>query len=204
MASVELPGQVLLRTCDSWDLLGRRFFVAGPLRPPMPRPRSRYVTRWRLGSSRCWHAGLDVASHTTQCRSHPGRCRRVLAEVIPTAPEIPHIPATLGSARATAHRRVRKTWRVHLCDSRRRYRPRSRTVPSVGELARKTEQNAASLDMPTQRLPRCGAEQLPFGLRLAADAHNAGAKVDFSVQHPDGRLVDAIVELTHRHPDAQP
>ena len=64
------------------------------------------------------------------------------------------------------------------------------------------EQTAASLDMPVAALAGMRREQpLPHGLReLLAALHGAGAAVDFSVLHPDGRLLDVpLPAWTHRH-----
>lgn len=214
MASVELPGQQVL---SELAIRGISDVVLSVVASPTStvvggatQSIRDLVAAWEQQDVLAREVAVDVASHTPQVDPILDELLEVLAEVDPTAPEIPYYSATLWDPRE------RPSFTGEYWVENLRYTVRFAAAVQAalkdgyrvfGELAPHplltyaVEQNAASLDMPIATLAAMRrGEQLPFGLRgFVADVHNAGAKVDFSVQYPDGRLVDApLPSWTHR------
>lgn len=213
MASVELPGQQVL---SELAIRGISDVVLSVVASPTStvvggatQSIRDLVAAWEQQDVLAREVAVDVASHTPQVDPILDELLEVLAEVDPTAPEIPYYSATLWDPRE------RPSFTGEYWVENLRYTVRFAAAVQAalkdgyrvfGELAPHplltyaVEQNAASLDMPIATLAAMRrGEQLPFGLRgFVADVHNAGAKVDFSVQYPDGRLVDApLPSWTH-------
>ncbi len=140
-------------------------------------------------------------------------CSRSLAEVDPTAPEIPYYSATLWDPRERPSL-TGEYWVENLRGTNLRFAAaagkRSGRVPVFGEgwlrircSPTRSSRTPPVSFMPIATLPRCGAGTAPFGLRgFVADVHNAGAKVaSLSSTLMGGGC--AIAE-SWTHPDAQP
>lgn len=160
------------------------------------------VASWELHDVLAREIAVDVASHSPQVDPILDDLADELADLQPRPPEIPFYSATLYDARERP-----------VCDAEYwvqnlrqmvRFAPAVRAAMEEGYrvfaevaphplLTHALEQTARSLDTPLAALAVMRRGQaLPFGLRgFVADLHGAGAAVDFSVLHPDGRLVDA-------------
>ncbi|OBJ19185.1 sulfolipid-1 biosynthesis phthioceranic/hydroxyphthioceranic acid synthase [Mycobacterium colombiense] len=223
MASVELPGQQVL---SELSIRGVSDVVLSVVASPTStvvggdtQTIRDLVAAWQEQDVMAREVAVDVASHSPQVEPILDELVDALAELQPTAPEVPYYSATLWNPRERPSF-TGEYWAENL-----RYTVRFAAAVQAalkdgfrvfGELAphplltHAIEQNAGSLDMPIAALaamrrrepgvpPACGGE-LPFGLRgFVADVHSAGAQVDFAVQYPTGRLVDApLPTWTHR------
>ncbi|AKN16434.1 mycocerosic acid synthase (polyketide synthase) [Mycobacterium haemophilum DSM 44634] len=214
MASVELPGQQVL---SELSIRGLSDVVLAVVASPTStvvggdtQAIRDLVAAWQEQDVMAREVAVDVASHTPQVEPILDDLVEALADLKPTEPEIPYYSATLWNPRERPSF-TGEYWAENL-----RYTVRFAAAVQAalkdgfrvfGELAPHPlltyaiEQNAASLDMPISALAAMRREQeLPFGLRgFVADVHSAGALVDFSVQYPDGCLVDApLPTWTHR------
>lgn len=221
MASVELPGQQVL---SELSIRGISDVVLSVVASPTSavvggdaKAIRDLVAAWQEQDVMAREVAVDVASHSPQVESILDELVEVLADLQPTAPEVPYYSATLWNPRE------RPSFTGDYWAENLRYTVRFAAAVQAalkdgfrvfGELAphplltHAVEQNAGSLDMPIAALaamrrepgvpPACGG--LPFGLRgFVADLHSAGAQVDFSVLYPAGRLVDApLPTWTHR------
>ncbi len=168
------------------------------------------VAAWRQRDVMAREVAVEVAAHSPQVDPILDELVEALADLEPRAPDVPYYSATLWNPRE------RPSFDADYWAENLRYTVRF--APAVqaalkdgfrvfGELAPHplltdaVEQNAAGLDVPIAALTGMRSGQaLPFGLRgFVADLHSAGAAVDFSVQYPSGRLVDApLPTWTHR------
>ncbi|MGO9693042.1 MAG: sulfolipid-1 biosynthesis phthioceranic/hydroxyphthioceranic acid synthase [Mycobacterium sp.] len=214
MASVELPGQQVL---SELSIRGISDVVLSVVASPTStvvggdtETIRDLVAAWQEQDVMAREVAVDVASHSPQVDPILDELVEALADLEPMTPEIPYYSATLWNPRE-APSFTGEYWAENL-----RYTVRFAAAVQTalkdgfrvfGELAphplltHAVEQNAASLDMPIAALAAMRREQdLPLGLRaFVADVHSAGAAVDFSVQYPTGRLVDApLPTWTHR------
>jgi mycolipanoate synthase len=214
MASVELPGQQVLS-----ELSVRGVFdvvlsvVASPTSTVVGGDTQTIrdlVAAWQEQDVMAREVAVDVASHSPQVDPILDELVEALADLKPTAPEVPYYSATLWNPRE------RPAFDGEYWAENLRYTVRFAAAVQAalkdgfrvfGELAphplltHAVEQNAGSLDVPIAALAAMRREQeLPFGLHsFIAGVHSAGAVVDFSVQYPTGRLVDApLPTWTHR------
>lgn len=160
------------------------------------------VASWELHDVLAREIAVDVASHTPQVDPILDDLADALADLQPMRPEIPFYSATLYDAREQPV--CDADYWVQNLRQMVRFAPAVRAALEEGYrvfaemaphplLTHAVEQTARGLDMPLAALAVMRRGQtLPFGLRnFLADLHSAGAAVDFSVLHPEGRLVDA-------------
>jgi mycolipanoate synthase len=215
MASVELPGQQVL---SELSIRGVSDVVLSVVASPTStvvggdiESVRDLVAAWQEQDVMAREVAVDVASHSPQVDPILDELVAALADLKPTAPEVPYYSATLWNPKEQPAFDG-DYWAENL-----RYTVRFAAAVQAalkdgfrvfGELAphplltHAVEQNAAGLDMPIASLAAMRREQeMPFGLRgFVADVHSAGAAVDFSVQYPDGHLVDApLPTWTHRN-----
>lgn len=223
MASVELPGQQVL---SELSIRGISDVVLSVVASPTStvvggdtQTVRDLVAAWQGQDVLAREVAVDVASHSAQVEPILDALVEALADLQPMAPEVPYYSATLWDPRE------RPSFAGDYWAENLRYTVRFAAAVQAalkdgfrvfGELAphplltHAVEQNAASLDMPIAALaamrrrepgvpPACGREP-PIGLRgFVADVHSAGAVIDFAVQYPTGRLVDApLPTWTHR------
>ncbi|MDM4138901.1 MULTISPECIES: type I polyketide synthase [Mycobacterium] len=223
MASVELPGQQVL---SELSIRGISDVVLSVVASPTStvvggdtQTIRDLVAAWQEQDVLAREVAVDVASHSPQVEPILDELVEVLADLRPMAPEVPYYSATLWDPRERPSF-TGEYWAENL-----RYTVRFASAVQAalkdgfrvfGELAphplltHAVEQNAASLDMPIAAVaamrrrepgaPPARGGELPGGLRgFVADVHSAGAVIDFSVQYPTGRLVDApLPTWTHR------
>ncbi|MGV0044522.1 sulfolipid-1 biosynthesis phthioceranic/hydroxyphthioceranic acid synthase [Mycobacterium colombiense] len=214
MASVELPGQQVL---SELSIRGISDVVLSVVASPTStvvggdtQAIRDLVAAWQEQDVLAREVAVDVASHSPQVEPILDELVDALADLQPTAPEVPYYSSTLWNPRE------RPSFTGDYWAENLRYTVRFAAAVQAalkdgfrvfGELAphplltHAVEQNAASLDMPIAALAAMRREQeLPVGLRgFVADVHSAGAQVDFAVQYPTGRLVDApLPTWTHR------
>ncbi len=214
MASVELPGQQVL---SELSIRGVSDVVLSVVASPTStvvggasQTIRDLVAAWQEQDVMAREVAVDVASHSPLVDPILDELIDVLADIRPAEPEIPYYSATLWNPRERPSF-TGEYWAENL-----RYTVRFAAAVQAalkdgfrvfGELAPHplltyaVEQNAGSLDMPIAALAAMRrGQELPFGLRgFVADVHGAGALVDFSVQYPSGRLVDApLPTWTHR------
>ncbi len=206
MASVELPGQQVL---SELSIRGISDVVLSVVASPTStvvggdaQAIRDLVAAWQEQDVMAREVAVDVASHAPQVEPILDELVEALADLQATEPEVPYYSATLWDPRE------RPSFTGDYWAENLRYTVRFAAAVQAalkdgfrvfGELAphplltHAVEQNAASLDMPIAALAAMRREQeLPVGLRdFVADVHSAGARVDFSVQYPTGRLVDA-------------
>ncbi len=214
MASVELPGQQVLSELSIRGVSDVALsVVASPTSTVVGGDAEairELVAAWQEQDVLAREVAVDVASHSPQVEPILEELVEALAELKPTVPEVPYYSATLWDPHE------RPSFRADYWAENVRYTVRFAAAVQAalkdgfrvfGELAphplltHAVEQNAANLDMPIAALAAMRREQgLPAGLRgFVADVHSAGALVDFSVQYPSGRLVDApLPTWTHR------
>lgn len=214
MASVELPGQQVLSELSIrgiYDVV--LSVVASPTSTVVGGDAQAIrdlVAAWQEQDVMAREVAVDVASHSPQVEPILDELVEVLADLQPAAPEVPYYSATLWDPRE------RPSFSADYWAENLRYTVRFAAAVQAalkdgfrvfGELSphplltHAVEQNATSLDMPIAALTAMRREQeLPVGMRgFVADVHSAGALVDFSVQYPSGRLVDApLPTWTHR------
>lgn len=214
MASVELPGQQVL---SELSIRGISDVVLSVVASPTStvvggdtQTIRDLVAAWQEQDVMAREVAVDVASHSPQVEPILDELVEALADLQPMAPEVPYYSATLWNPRE------RPSFSGDYWAENLRFTVRFAAAVQAalkdgfrvfGELAphplltHAVEQNAGSLDMPIAALPAMRREQeLPYGLRgFVADVHSAGARVDFSVQYPSGRLVEApLPTWTHR------
>ena len=214
MASVELPGQQVL---SELSIRGVSDVVLSVVASPTStvvggetQTIRDLVAAWQEQDVMAREVAVDVASHSPQVEPILDELLEALAGLEPREPEVPYYSATLWNPRE------RPSFTGDYWAENLRYTVRFAAAVQAalkdgyrvfGELAphplltHAVEQNAGSLDMPIAALAAMRREQeLPVGLRgFLADVHSAGAAVDFSVQYPAGRLVDApLPTWTHR------
>ncbi|UXA05688.1 type I polyketide synthase [Mycobacterium sp. SMC-2] len=206
MASVELPGQQVL---SELSIRGITDVVLSVVASPTStvvggdaQAIRDLVAAWQEQDVMAREVAVDVASHSPQVEPILDELIEALAGLEPREPEVPYYSATLWNPRE------RPSFTGDYWAENLRYTVRFAAAVQAalkdgfrvfGELAphplltHAVEQNAASLDMPIVALAAMRREQeLPAGLRgFVADVHSAGAAVDFSVQYPTGRLLDA-------------
>lgn len=214
MASVELPAKQVL---SELAVRGIKDVVVAVVASPQStviggatQTVRDLVAAWEERDVMAREIAVDVASHSPQVNPILGELSEALAELNPMTPEVPFYSATQFDPREEP-----------VCDSRYwvdnlrnmvRFAAAVRAALEDGHrvfaelaphplLTHALDQTARSLDMPLAALASMRREQpLPFGLRgFVADLHAAGAGIDFSVLHPNGRLVDApLPTWTHR------
>ncbi|OBF77271.1 polyketide synthase [Mycobacterium sp. 852002-51613_SCH5001154] len=214
MASVELPGAQVL---SELSIRGISDVVLSVVASPTStviggdtQAIRDLVAAWQEQDVLAREVAVDVASHSPQVEPILDELVEALAGLEPREPEIPYYSATLWNPRE------RPSFAGDYWAENLRYTVRFAAAVQAAlkdgfrvfaELAphplltHAVEQNAASLDMPIAALAAMRRDQeLPIGLRgFVADVHSAGAAVDFSVQYPTGRLVDApLPTWTHR------
>ncbi len=214
MASVEMPGQQVLSELSIRGISNVALsVVASPTSTVVGGDTEAIrdlVAAWQLQDVEAREVAVDVASHSPQVDPILNELVEALAEIEAEAPEVPYYSATLWNPKD------RPSFDADYWAENLRYTVRFAAAAQAalkdgfrvfGELAphplltHALEQNAANLDMPIAALAAMRREQeLPSGLRgFVADVHGAGAAVDFSVQYPSGRLVDApLPTWTHR------
>jgi polyketide synthase 5 len=170
------------------------------------------VAEWEQRDVMARIVPTDVAFHSPQVDPILGELTEALADIAPHTPEIPFYSATLFDPRDEASFDAR-----YWADNCRRMVRFATAVQAALEdghrvftelsphplLVRALEQTGQHVDVPMTALAGMRREQqMPYGLRgFVADTHAAGARVDFSVLHPRGRLVDAPLPTWthHRH-----
>lgn len=214
MASVELPGQQVLSELEIRGVFDVVLsVVASPTSTVVGGNTGsvrELVASWQQQGVMAREVAVDVASHSPQVDPILDELVEVLADLQPTAPKVPYYSATLWDPREQPSF-TGEYWAENL-----RYTVRFAAAVQAalkdgyrvfGELAPHplltyaVEQNASSRDMSIAALAAMRrGQELPFGLGgFVADVHSAGAAVDFSVQYPNGCLVDApLPTWTHR------
>ncbi|BBY96201.1 polyketide synthase [Mycobacterium gallinarum] len=214
MASVELPAKQILS-----EFTARRVkdvvvaVVASPgstVISGAAHTLRELVSTWEQRGVMASEIVSDVAVHSPQVDPILDELKEALAELDPMTPEVPFYSATQFDPREQP-----------VCDSRYWVDNLRRTVRFAAAvraaledgyrvfaelaahplLTHAVEQTAHSLDMPLAVLAGMRRGQdLAHGLSgFVGDLHSAGAAVDFSVLHPNGRLVDApLPSWTHR------
>jgi polyketide synthase 5 len=214
MASVELPAKQVLS-----ELTVRRVkdvvvaIVASPQSTVIAGAAQTIrdlVAAWEQRDVMAREIAVDVASHSPQVDPILGELSDALAELNPRPPEVPLYSATLFDPREqpvcdarywadNLRRTVRFTAAVQAAIEDG-YRVFAEVSPHP-LLTHAVDQTARSLDAPVATLGTLHRDEaLPNGLRgVVADLHSAGARVDFSVLFPHGRLVDApLPAWSHR------
>ncbi|OBB89675.1 type I polyketide synthase [Mycobacterium sp. 852002-40037_SCH5390672] len=214
MASVELPGQQVLSELSIRGISDAVLsVVASPTSTVVggdTQTIRELVAAWQEQDVMAREVAVDVASHSPQVEPILDELVEVLADLQPMAPAVPYYSATLWNPRERPSF-TGDYWAENLrCTVRFAAAVQAALKDGFrvfGELAphplltHAVEQNAGSLDMPIAARAAVRRDQeLPVGLRgFVADVHSAGAHVDFSVQYPTGRLVDApLPTWTHR------
>lgn len=214
MASVELPAKQVL---SELTLGGIKDVVVGAVTSPESTVISGatqtvrdLMAAWEARDLMVRQSAIDVAAHSPLVDPILDELAQGLAEITPRTPEVPFYSATgfdpreepvcngkywVRNLRNTA--RFAAAVRATLEDG---YRVFAELAPHP-MLTHAVERTADSLDAPLAMLASMRREQtLPHGLRgLVADLHSAGATVDFSVEYPSGRLVDAPLPTWTRH-----
>lgn len=214
MASVELPGQQVL---SELSIRGVSDVVLSVVASPTStvvggdaQEIRDLVAAWQEQDVLAREVAVDVASHSPQVEPILDELLEALAGLEPAEPQVPYYSATLWNPRE------RPSFTGDYWAENLRYTVRFAAAVQAalkdgyrvfGELAphplltHAVEQNAGSLDMPIAALAAMRREQeLPAGLRgFVADVHSAGAAVDFSVQYPTGRLLDAPLPTWTHH-----
>jgi polyketide synthase 5 len=205
-ASVELPAQQVLS-----ELMGRGIrdvvvaVVASPDSTVIAGTAERVrelIQSWEERGVLAREVPTDVAFHSPQVDPILGELKESLADLQPTAPEVPYYSATNFDPREqpafdarywadNCRRMVRFATAVQAAmDDGHRVFTELSPHPL---LIRALEQTAKQADVPTAAVAAMRrGQRLPHGLRgFVADTHAAGAAVDFSVLFPAGELVDA-------------
>ncbi len=160
------------------------------------------VEHWNQRDVMARAVAVDVASHSPQVDSILDELAEVLADLRPQQPTIPYYSATSFDPRE------KPTCDADYWVDNLRYAVRfSAAVQAALEdgyrvfaelsphplLTRAVDQTATAVDMPVAAMASMRREQpLPHGMRsLVVDLHSAGARMDFSVLCPGGKLVDA-------------
>ncbi|WP_156675058.1 type I polyketide synthase [Mycobacterium sp. E2989] len=214
MASVELAGQQVL---SELSIRGITDVVLSVVASPTStvvggdaQTIRDLVAAWSEQDVLAREVAVDVASHSPQVEPILDELLEALAGLEPRESDVPYYSATLWNPRE------RPSFTADYWAENLRHTVRFAAAVQAalkdgfrvfGELAphplltHAVEQNAGALDTPIAALAAMRREQeLPAGLRgFVADVHSAGAAVDFSVQYPTGRLLDApLPAWTHR------
>ena len=168
------------------------------------------IADWEQQGVMARAVAVDVASHSPQVDPILDRLQAALADLTPMPPRIPFYSATgfdprdepvcnakywVNNLRRTV--RFAAAVRAALEDGHRVF---AELAPHP-LLTHAVEQTAESIDVPLATLAALRRDTVPpHGLLgLVADLHSAGARVDFAVPYPQGRLVDApLPGWTHR------
>lgn len=214
MASVELPAQQVLS-----ELMARGVddavvaVVASPQSTVIGGATGtvrELVAAWEQREVMAREVAVDVASHSPQVDPILDELYDVLADIEPLTPEVPYYSATSFDPREEPYCDAN-----YWVDNLRHTVRFSAAVQAAmedghrvfGELAphplltHAVDQTAKSLDMTVAALAAMRREQpLSHGMRgFVGDLYSTGARVDFSVLHPSGHLVDApLPSWTHR------
>ncbi|MGB3481281.1 MAG: sulfolipid-1 biosynthesis phthioceranic/hydroxyphthioceranic acid synthase [Mycobacterium sp.] len=206
MASVELPAKQVLSELAA---RGVRDVVLAVVSSPQStvvggakESIRELVDHWEQRGVMAREVAVDVASHSPQVDPILDDLTEALDDLEPMEPTVPYYSATLYDPRDPADYDA-----YYWSDNLRHAVRFSAAVQAAledgfrvfGELSPHplltyaVEQTARGLDIPLAALAGMRREQeLPNGLRgFLADLHSAGSAVDFAVQYPDGRLVDA-------------
>ncbi|MET4429274.1 polyketide synthase 5 [Mycolicibacterium sp. 624] len=213
-ATVELPAKQVLSELTS---RGVKDAVVAVVTSPQStviagarEPVHDLVVAWEQRQVTAHEISVDTAPHSPQVDPILDELTDALSDLCPMAPEVPFYSATLFDPReqpvcdaaywvTNTRRMVRFATAVQaaLEDGHRIF---AELAPHP-LLTRALEQTAHGRDMPLTALSAMRREQvLPHGLlEFVADVHSAGGAVDFSMQCPSGRLVDApLPTWTHR------
>ena len=170
----------------------------------------RIVAEWEQREIMAREVAVDVASHTPQVEPILEELAGMLDDITPLTPEIPYYSATLFDPREQPYCDV-DYWVDNLRHTVRfaaaaqaaledGFRVFAELAPHP-LLVRAVDQTAATLDIPVAAVAGMRRGQdTPNGLRtLLGDLFAAGAKVDFGILLPQGRLVDApLPTWSHR------
>ena len=215
MASVELPAQQVLSELASRGIddvvvavvASPQSTVIGGVTETV----RDLVAAWEQREVMAREVAVDVASHSPQVDSILDELTDALADLNPMTPEVPFYSSTMYDPRDELEcdgwywaDNLRHTVRfaasvqAALEDG---YRVFAELAPHP-LLTHAAEQTADSLGIPLAALPAMRREQeLPHGLGgFLADLYSAGAAIDFSVLHPQGRLVDAPLPTWSNRP----
>ena len=207
MASVELPAQQVLTELMARGVNGEVVVavVASPQSTVIggvTETVRELVAAWEQREVMAREVAVDVASHSPQVDSILDDLADELADLNPMTPEVPFYSSTMFDPREQLEcdgwywaDNLRHTVRfaaavqAALEDG---YRVFAELAPHP-LLTHAAEQTADSLGVPLAALSAMRREQeLPDGLRgFLGDLYSAGAAIDFSLCHPQGRLVDA-------------
>ncbi|MCV7379881.1 polyketide synthase [Mycobacterium alsense] len=168
------------------------------------------VAEWKGRDLMAREVAVDVASHSPQVEPILADLAGQLADLTPTAPEVPYYSATLDDPR-TPPTFDADYWVDNL---RRTVKFAAAVQAALGDghrvfaessphplLIHAVEHTASAADMSVAALAGVRREQpMPHGLLgFLADLHIAGAAIDFSLLYPSGRLVDApLPTWTHQ------
>ena len=206
MASVELPAQ---QVREELAARGIGDVVVSVIASPnstviggATQPVRDLVAQWEAREVMAREVAVDVASHTSAVDPILADLAEQLADLTPTAPNVPYYSATLDDPRVgpafdagywvnNLRQSVKFAAAVQaaLDDGHRVF-----GEPSPHPLlTRAVEQTAGASDITVQALAGMRREQpMPHGLLgFLADLYSAGAAIDFASLYPSGRLVDA-------------
>jgi acyl transferase domain-containing protein/acyl carrier protein len=206
MASVELPAQ---QVREELAARGIGDVVVSVIASPnstviggATQPVRDLVAEWEAREVMAREVAVDVASHTSAVDPILADLADQLADLTPTAPNVPYYSATLDDPRIVPafdagywvnnlRHSVKFAAAVQaaLDDGHRVF-----GEPSPHPLlTRAVEQTAGAADISVQALAGMRREQpMPHGLLgFLADLYSAGAAIDFASLYPSGRLVDA-------------
>ncbi len=206
MASVELPAQQVLTELMARGVNGEVVVavVASPQSTVIggvTETVRELVAAWEQREVMAREVAVEVASHSPQVDSILDDLADELADLKPMTPDVPFYSSTMFDPREQLEcdgwywaDNLRHTVRfaaavqAALEDG---YRVFAELAPHP-LLTHAAEQTAESLGVPLAALSAMRREQeLPDGLRgFLGDLYSAGAAIDFSLCHPQGRLVD--------------
>ncbi|MDX1872717.1 sulfolipid-1 biosynthesis phthioceranic/hydroxyphthioceranic acid synthase [Mycolicibacterium sp. 120266] len=169
------------------------------------------IAEWERREIMAREIAVDVASHTPQVDPILDDLADALADLDPGDPSVPYYSATMYDPRDLVD------WDADYWVDNLRHTVRfAAAVQAALEdgyrvfnelsphplLTHAVDQTARSLDITYAALASVRREQeMPHGLlSVVAGLHSAGAKVDFSVLYPTGRLVDAPLPTWTRRP----
>ncbi len=207
MASVELPAQQVLSELVARGVNGDVVVavVASPQSTVIggvTETVRELVAVWEQRGVMAREVAVDVASHSPQVDSILDDLADELGDLNPLPPEVPFYSSTMFDPRDEL---VCDAW--YWADNLRHTVRFAASVQAALEdgfrvfaelsphplLTHAAEQTGESLGIPIAALAAMRREaELPEGLRgFLADLYSAGAAIDFSLRHPQGRLVDA-------------
>jgi polyketide synthase 5 len=215
MASVEMPAKQVLSELQARGVTDVVLaVVASPTSTVVGGTKESVralVTDWQRREIMAREVAVDVASHTPQVDPILDDLADALADLDPGDASVPYYSATMYDPRDLVD------WDADYWVDNLRHTVRfAAAVQAALEdgyrvftelsphplLTHAVDQTARSLDIAFAALASVRREQeLPFGLlTVVGELHNAGAKVDFSVLYPGGRLVDAPLPTWTRRP----